>query len=575
MSVKGSVRSSQLVTTYGVGAMVAAGDESFIVAGIDRWERNEDFELHEPRLERMLGVSAFMRPPATGDSESWDVPVRRFPKYHSCPSCHRLNDIKFFNSLFGECRCTLCEDQPALVPSRFVIACHEGHLDDFPYYVWVHRDNSHDDSKGKSRLFLETRGESAGLRDVIIRCSCGATRSMDGAFGKNALRGVKRCGGTRPWLASGENEDCSETPITLQRGASNVWFSSTISAISIPPWSDSAFKRLNRHWPVFKVVPDEALRATIEGFGMADAEHPIEDLLAAARHRKAQEAGEIDADDVKTQEYEALMKGASEEPGNQFVCVTATDPGSKALEWIPVVKQVTRLREVRVLRGFSRVLPPLGSTDDGGGGTGNIVLLPGPEHGWLPAIEVMGEGVFLELNSDRLNKWEQRDDVRARVDRLAERFEPHAERYPDVVLSPRFVLLHSLSHALIDQWALESGYSAAALTERLYVNDERAGVLIYTATSDSAGSLGGVVAMTDDGRLDSSLVEAIKRASWCSADPLCIETATQGADALNLAACHACSLLPETSCEHRNQLLDRALLVGAPDEPIGFLADLL
>jgi len=576
MSIKGSVRSGQLVTTYGVGAMVAAGDESFIVAGIDRWDRNEDFEFHEPRLEKILGVQAFMRPPSTGKPDSWDVPVRRFPKYHSCPTCKRLNDIDFFKSPFGECVCTLCDDQPKLVPSRFVVACANGHLDDFPYYVWVHREHPHAESTGKSKLYLETRGEGAGLRDVEIRCSCGAKRSMDGSFGKSAFKGVKRCSGNRPWLGKGDNEQCDEGLVALQRGASNVWFSSTVSAISIPPWSDRAFKVLNRHWKVLKVVPEVALEATIAALGIADDEHPVEDLLAAARYRKAQESGDSDPEDVKGQEYEALMKGAPEKPDTQFVCVPADNPGALALEWIPVIRQVTRLREVRVLNGFSRLLPPRGAGAGAEEGEGNVVRLPGPQHGWLPAIEVIGEGVFLEFESERLAAWEARPNVRHRVARLAQTYKSQVAWDPDLKVSPRFVLLHTLSHTLIDQWALDSGYSAAALTERLYIDDKRAGVLIYTATSDSAGSLGGVVALTDDGRLDESLVEAVKRASWCSADPLCIESATQGADALNLAACHACALLPETSCEHRNQLLDRGLLVGIPgDDSLGYFTDLI
>lgn len=572
MSLKGSVRTSQLVTTYGVGAMVAAKNESFIIAGIDRWDRDEDFELNEPRLEKLLGVQCFMRPPSTGEPDSWDVPVRRFPKMQSCPTCHRLENMSYFKAPFGESRCTFCDEQPELVPSRFVIACEAGHLDDFPYYLWVHKDHPHPQGQ-RAKLSLKTRGQSAGLRDVEIKCSCGAVRTMEGAFGKSALRGSARCQGKRPWLGDGSDEDCDKTPIALQRGATNVWFSKTMSAISIPPWSDAAYKILDRHWKILRVIPEAALEETIKNLDIADSHHSVEELVGAARHRKVQESGDVEPDDVKTEEYEALMSGAAEEAGNQFVCIPAPDPGALASEWIPVVKQVTRLREVRVLTGFSRLLPPRGSLD--GEDEGNIMHLPGQSEGWLPAIEVMGEGVFLELNSPKLSTWEARADVRERVGRLASRVSNVAGWDPTIEVTPRFVMLHTLAHSLVDQWSLEAGYSAAALTERLYVNDERAGILIYTATSDSAGSLGGVVAMTDDGRLDGSLVEAIKRASWCSADPLCIETAVQGADALNLAACHACALLPETSCEHRNQLLDRALLVGTPDEPgLGFFTDL-
>lgn len=575
MTVKGSVRTSQLVTTYGVGAMIAAGSESFIVAGLDRWRFGEEFEFNEPRLEKLLGVQRFVRPPSSDKDDSMDVPVMHFPRYFSCPSCKRLDDISYFKLPFGESRCTYCDEEPDLVPSRFVIACSKGHLDDFPYFQWVHAEHPHPQGP-KVELTLDTTGQWGGLRDVIVGCSCGARRSMDGAFGKSALRSIKTCHGERPWLGRKKAEGCDQTAVTLQRGASNVWFSKTVSAISIPPWSDAAFKLLNRHWRALRAVPEVALEETIRNLQIADDEHSVEALVAAARLRKAQDAGELDGEDIKSQEFEALVRGAAEHADNQFVCIPAADPGSVAADWIPQVQRVTRLREVRVLTGFSRLQPPHSANTQNGNAEGNIVHLPGPELGWLPAIEVMGEGVFLELDSDRLRSWERRPQVVERIEPLAARYRNAGNSDPDVLVSPRFVLLHSLSHALIDQWALDSGYAAAALTERLYVRENRAGLLIYTATSDSAGSLGGVVAMTDDGRLSTSLQEAIRRASWCSSDPLCIETATQGVDALNLAACHACSLLPETSCEHRNQLLDRALLVGTPDDPaIGYFAGLL
>jgi hypothetical protein len=578
VTVKGSVRTSQLVTTYGVGAMVAAKNESFLVAGLDRWQFDEEFEFNEPRLERLLGVRRFVRPPSSEDETSRDVPVMQFPRYHSCPTCNRLEDIGYFKAPFGESRCTFCDEESDLVPSRFVIACAKGHLDDFPFYQWVHSDHPHPQGP-KAKLTLRTSGQSAGLRDVIIRCSCGARRSMDGAFGKSALRAIKSCQGARPWLGQKHAEGCDQIPVTLQRGASNVWFSRTVSAISIPPWSDAAFKVLNRHWRVLSAIPHVALGPTIAKLGIADEDHSVEDLVTAAHHRKAQEAGELGDEDVKLQEYEALVRGAAEHPDNQFVCLPAADPGRLASAWIPQIQKVTRLREVRVLTGFSRLQPPHGGGGKDGDEASNIVHLPGPEHGWLPAIEVIGEGVFLEFDSDRLRSWEKRPAVVERVQRLAARYKAAGNPDHGVLVVPRFVLLHTLSHALIAQWALDSGYAAAALTERLYVGEGRAGLLIYTATSDSAGSLGGVVAVTDDGRLSTSLEEAVRRASWCSSDPLCIEAATQGVDALNLAACHACSLLPETSCEHRNQLLDRALLVGTPtgdDDPaIGYFAELL
>ncbi len=564
--------------TYGVGAMVASGNESFIVAGIDRWDRDEAHEFHEPRLERRLGVHAFMRPPSTGESTSWDVPVYRFPRWYSCPSCHRLNDIKFFQSpIKGLARCGECEED--LVPSRFVIACENGHLDDFPYFSWVHKEDRHPEgSAGKLRL--KTTGESAGLRDVVIECGCGAKQSMDGAFGKEAMKRVRpRCRGEHPHLGRGNGEDCDETPRTVQRGASSVWFSETLSAISIPPWSESAFRLLDRHWAIIRHMPEEALPITIKSMKMADDNHSVEDLVEAAIYRRRVDDGEVEPTDIKDEEYDALTRTIAERSRHdQFVCVPAKDPGELAKQWAPTINQVRRLREVRVLTGFSRLKPPAGSPDPDADSEGQstTVKLPGREQGWLPAIEVNGEGVFLEFGSDHLKEWEKRYDVIKRVTRIADNYEKSFAKQEGLVVSPRFVMLHTLAHALIDQWALDAGYSAAALKERLYVSEDRAGVLIYTATSDSAGSLGGVVGMTEDGRLDGSLKEAIKRAAWCSADPICIESANQGSEALNLAACHACSLIPETSCDYRNSLLDRALLIGTPEDPtLGYFAELV
>jgi hypothetical protein len=101
------------------------------------------------------------------------------------------------------------------------------------------------------------------------------------------------------------------------------------------------------------------------------------------------------------------------------------------------------------------------------------------------------------------------------------------------------------------------------------------GILIYTASGDSEGTLGGLVRQGQPEQLKAVVGRAIRRTQWCSSDPVCIESAGQGIDNANLAACHGCVLLPETSCETGNRLLDRGLLVGTPKAPeIGFFADL-
>jgi hypothetical protein len=399
---------------------------------------------------------------------------------------------------------------------------------------------------------------------------------MEKAFAKNALNGIMKCKGSRPWLVNGE-EACDQVPRTLQRGASNVWFAITHSAISIPPWSEGAYKVLNRQWMTLQHIPDEALAPTIRGMKLAEGtSFSVDDLVDAIRHRKVDAAADVHPlkERLKQQEYDALCRGRKETDRDQdFVAIPAKTMSGLAATWFAQVMLVTRLREVRALQSFSRVNPP-GMTD--------VVAHPAifdSDPGWLPAIEVIGEGVFLRLNHERLKEWECRDSVLARVGKMDAHYRKRCEarkQVPDRQITPRLVLVHSLAHALINQWALDCGYPAAALRERLYVGTDMAGILIYTATSDSAGSLGGIIAQAEPDRLDESLRQAMATAGWCSADPLCIEADSAGSDSLNLAACHACLLLPEVSCEEMNVILDRGVLIGVPGAPeVGFLNGML
>lgn len=563
---KGEIRRSQLITTYGIGAIVAVEDESFMVAGIDRWDQDPP-NLHEPRLERRLHVNGFRVPPASEGGR--DVPVVRFPTWAHCPSCKRLEKYTRLTSILRNL-CNACS--VPLIPSRFVICCPAGHIDDFPYFNWVHAGSPRTD--GDHSMTIETSGSTASLSDIVIRCSCKKQATMESAFYKTAMNGVTRCTARRPWLSSNDAE-CEEVPRAVQRGASNVWFSLTHSAISIPPWSEGAFLVLNKHWEMLRHLRDDtALKAVLDGMNLAAGTvYTTEDLVQAINQRRDDEGAPPDEEvtaALKRDEYLALSNGRTEESKDQqFVCVPALGVPAVAASLIGSVMTVKKLREVRVLESFSRITPPRS-----GPGPGRPPLSEEP-LGWLPAVEVNGEGVFVTLNIAGLEAWEGRDDVRNRATRINDNYRQRFANIgaaPDRVVTPRLVMIHTLAHALIDQWALDSGYPASSLRERLYVSDEMAGLLLYTATSDSAGSLGGVVAQADPARMSSSLAELALRLSWCSADPLCIESGPTGVDGLNLAACHACCLLPEVSCEEMNLLLDRALLVGTPDEPeLGYL----
>ncbi len=143
----------------------------------------------------------------------------------------------------------------------------------------------------------------------------------------------------------------------------------------------------------------------------------------------------------------------------------------------------------------------------------------------------------------------------------------------NVNVDASYVLLHTVAHLLIKQLSFECGYNVASLRERVYYNYEddgdmnMAGILIYTASGDSEGTLGGLVRQGRSDCLSRVFREAVENARLCSNDPVCITSMGQGRESLNMAACHSCCLLPETSCEQYNTLLDRALVIGTFEEP--------
>ncbi|MEU4488007.1 DUF1998 domain-containing protein [Streptomyces purpurascens] len=594
---RGAVRRAQAITTYGVGSLIAVDQESFVVSGLDgadeHWSTDEAPRIHERRLARILGVEHFRLPPASDEYSKDGIRVRRFPLMHSCPECNELRRHRDFNPPPGKSLCGTCEAD--LVPSRFVIACEAGHLDEFPYWQWVHRTAGRGaTTAGKcgGTLRLRTSGRSSSLRSILVSCTCGVPEvSMEGSFRRNALKDLGlRCRGTRPWLGSSEPaETCDHTPRTLQRGSSAVWQPVLKSALSIPPWSDGRADPLAPYWDGLRELSDRSevekfLRIFFKGKCPVPVDEVME-LLNAEQEEDAAGEAERTFDHryraLRNKEYERLRAGNDERERSrdeQFICETPLgDP--TALDGIGVTGPmlVKKLREVRALKAFTR-LADLDSLSDA-----NEAELSSKSLNWLPAMEVRGEGVFLRLDDGRLTTWEKAPAVAARAERIQNAHRRMMEQRssdPTQVqpspASPRMVLLHTLAHVLINEWSLDAGYPAAALRERLYADEDMAGLLVYTATSDSAGSLGGLVAQGEPERLAGTIRSAIRRASWCSADPLCIESEASGTGGTNLAACHACVMLPETSCEHNNILLDRALLVGSPEDPqLGFFAGIL
>ncbi|MFE7928516.1 DrmB family protein [Streptomyces sp. NPDC057456] len=595
---RGVVRRAQAITTYGVGSLIAVDHESFIVSGLDEaeqsWSRYEAPQIHERRLARVLGVDYFRLPPASDDTSKDGVRVRRFPLMHSCPECNDLQRHRDFNPPAGRSVCGTCEVD--LVPSRFVVACEAGHLDEFPYRQWVHRSTDRGASMAAQcggKLKMRTSGRTSSLRSILVSCTCGQAPevSMEGSFRRRALKDLGlKCRGSRPWLGASATKDGCGLPLrTLQRGSSAVWQPVLKSVLSIPPWSNGRADPLAEHWEQLRELNSRAeVEMCLKFVFKGESPVPIDEVMAFLDAEREEDPTGDEAPSfdhryraLRNKEYERLRSGNAESQHSrdeEFVCETPLGDQS-VLDPLGVTGPmlVKKLREVRALKAFTRLVDAESTTDP------KEMSLSERSLRWLPAMEVRGEGVFLRLNGNRLGAWEKSAAVAARIEQMRtahQRMLEHRADDPSRVVpspaTPRMVLLHTLAHVLINEWSLEAGYPAASLRERLYAADDMAGVLIYTATSDSAGSLGGLVAQGEPGILARTVRSAVRRAEWCSSDPLCMETEASGAGGINLAACHACVMLPETSCEHNNILLDRALLIGTPNDPrVGFFATVL
>lgn len=605
----GELRRSAVVMISGPGAVVDfradGAPVSAVSASLEEWDTsfppaglNNSQRIDEPRLQRKLSVAGFRLPPVVldetwrddnGNSDPRALVASRFPEWLQCPRCNRLKQASRWAQDPGRVYryCASCtQSAPAeqkiyVVPVRFVMACTRGHLDDFPWHFWVgHEGNC--EKKEQADLYLQSEGP--GLSGIILSCSeCGARRSMDGIFSSRTWQGFG-CRGRRPWLA-GANETCNCDSRALQRGASNLYFPVIESAISIPPWSDALQEALGIYWnPIVNTAPEDRtifirilaeneLKTVLETLGLSTEE------LATRIEERLIRYSDDSILNIRQEEYNQLVAGIDTLPedAREFEIRNVNLP-SALCPFLSHVVRVVRLREVRALRGFTRINPP----DDEQ--SANIASISATNLDWLPAIEVRGEGIFLAFEMDRLRSWERQEVIVQRAEKVnsAWRIEwkrRYGEGEPSRRITPRDLLTHTFAHALMRQLSLECGYSSAALRERLYVSDGdagMAGLLIYTATSDSDGTLGGLQRQGESARIERVIAMAIRAMEWCSSDPLCIEDMIGGGNGLLLAACHACVLSPETACEEYNRFLDRAMLVGLPDAPdIGFFSPLL
>ena len=578
----GQLRQSQVITTYGPGALIDLPRHSAIIGGLDTWPSPGSLdEIVEPRLTRKLGAmtdvpAPRLYAPPPEPNEPW-APSRgigawRFPEWFVVQETgggdrpERSRRLVHRKALDDKGRF----DRLAVVPTRFVRACPRGHVDDLDWAGFVHGP----EDRCRRQLWLDEVGTTGDLVDLVVHCACGRSRRLYEAaeLGQNPLG---TCRGARPWLGINTNEDCNHPSRLLIRTASNAYFPQIVSALSLPDRGSAVEDMVRSLWDDLQIVEDAAGLSFIKKKPrVAEALAPFQDdeVLGAI---DAIRRGDGADRPVKQVELDALLR-APEGFGDdvpidpEFHARRLPDAAwrqSDRSAGIVSVVQLHRLREVLALIGFTRleaVMPDIHGEYESDVERADIALEPQ----WFPAVENRGEGVFVQIGAGAIAEWLERTSVQQRLEDLWQGHQAwtQSRKLQRPFPGGPYVLLHTLSHLLIRSLAMRCGYPASSIRERIYVEDAadgvRYGILLYTGTPDAEGTLGGLVQQAR--YIEDHLADALRMGALCSNDPICAQHAP-GASMegrwLHGSACHGCALIAETSCEMRNDYLDRALIV--------------
>ncbi|HTK06789.1 MAG TPA: DUF1998 domain-containing protein [Ktedonobacteraceae bacterium] len=588
----GEIRPSQLLTTYGIGSLIDLPHLSAIVLGLEDWNTTHCKPIQEDRLllaiQTILGkqVKQLLSPPSTNSptgnpfspEAQIGVPVATFPRWMVCPRCHLLAPISsghFELKVPGQTDRIryvhkLCPGRPTVLPSRFMLACEAGHLDDFPWHHFVHGPRP-----CNAQFKINEVGVSGEPSEIIVSCQiCGAKRVMAEAFNSDESHVYKPdCTGRRLHLR--DKESCTLQARTMLLAASNSWFPLIFSTLSLPQLEDELEQVIEAHWSQLQDVEAQIDIPVLRKFVIPEFQkYTDEDIWQRIEQRKqaTDDDDMVRPTDLKIPEWRVLTDPLHAPASPDFE-VSQVNPPEGYSAYIEQVVLVERLREVRAITGFTRIESLIDYAEDEELPSDHIMPLARHSPYWIPASEVRGEGIFIQFREEVIERWLDQHAAQQHNGeffeahkrwRQARHIEPANANYPGL----RYVLLHTFAHALMRQLTLACGYTAASLSERIYAQDSTseggamAGILLYTAASDSEGTLGGLVSLGRPDQLVFHIDGALDAMQHCSSDPLCAEHESREDKTLHEAACHACMFIPETSCERGNRYLDRSLLTS-------------
>lgn len=603
----GEIRRSQIISTFGPGAMVDLPNHAIMIGGLNHWQfgSGECKRIYEDRLEKKvckilkIDTIKLIEPPASNQEvtggrtgitsfifpewmvaqvdEKWIAPNQK--EYSTRPLLPR-------NRLVQGKYSDINRKKHPVVPVRFVQACVNGHISDINWSAFVHDDPQ---TQCRAQLWLDEGGTGNDFADIFVRCeSCRDQRGQalrrplsDATIPNTKILG--RCQGERPWLGAmaKETEVCVSADTgkrndnrLLVRSASNAYFAQVISVIALPKADEAIQEAVNQVYEDFLQYAEdvEDIKRERRKQRVANALEGLSNELVWAEVERRKSNITPEDKSIKQVEIETLMSqpdeiGEDVPEGDFYARNRSLDSLSSSLKAkIDRIVLVHRLREVMAQVGFTRFEPAIPDVE---GELQLDVKLAALDLDltWVPAIENKGEGVFLAFREDAIAQWLAKDAVQQRGQILKQGFEiwlkrkgiePEKFKFPGLP----YIMLHSLSHLLMTAVALECGYSTSAIRERIYAGDSGYGILLYTGSTGSEGTLGGLVQVGK--RIESHLHTALELGKLCSNDPVCAQhepSETYEERFLHGAACHGCVLIAETSCERRNEFLDRALVV--------------
>ena len=587
-SHEADVRFSDILGPSGVGSIVRVGDNTVsfnsIVKDITHWPKDlqPDQELkYVDQIRQHPNISNFklVKPPVPiAKDDRFCIPSEKFPRWSFCTTCGLLYHYSL--NFASECFNDNCDGKTRQV--HWVLVHREGYIADVDWHYMAHGKKSKHCPRTNDEAYLQLIQNPKNL----VRCTkCHRKGWRDLAqFGRKTWK--------QPWVREPAEESVANSMAEIMSiGDSRMYREEKLRSLVIPPESrisrgsvvDLLYRNSDDQRTIDQARSDLerriAIRRIATKFGCVPNE--ICEALEEIENGYPLYGEQLEADQLMQREYRVLSNPIPEQREDEDLVTThhtqewkeqgsgEISPGIVSL--VNSLVAVERLRMISVFLGFRRDALKDQSAGSNVNGRPNLVppdVFAGASD-WLPADELYGEGLFFTLNESWINVWEEKVKEARKTDpglnKFFDRVDYSTKEREEISKTPRFVLCHSLSHLLIRQLERNCGYPSASLQERIYVNDGEdhiAGILIYVAVSDRYGSLGGLMEWAQPQKFYRLISRAFDAARWCSFDPVCCNPEDSKIENINGAACHACLMIPESSCCCNNQYLDRTLING-------------